>query len=70
MSHLMIHTICLSDFDFRLKPLFVSVDMSNFKDGRVHFRNSGMKGLIVNTCRMLFCGVLVLFYFLLCFCLD
>ena len=36
-------------FNFRLKPLFVSVDMSKFKNGRVHFRNSGMKGLHVQT---------------------
>ena len=28
-----------------LKPLFASVDMSKFKDGRIHFRNWGMTGL-------------------------
>ena len=34
-------------FDFRQnKPLFASVDMSKLKEGRVHFRNSGMKRLI------------------------
>ena len=32
-------------FDFRLEPLLTSMDMSKFKDGRAHFRNSGMKGL-------------------------
>ena len=32
-------------FDLRLKPLFSSTDMSIVKDGRVHFRNSGTKGL-------------------------
>ena len=31
--------------DFRLKPLFTSVDKSKFKNGRVHLRNSGMAGL-------------------------
>ena len=36
---------CHYAFDFTLKPLFEAVDMSKFKDGRVHFRNSGMKGL-------------------------
>ena len=40
-----IYTVCHSVFDFRLKPLFASVNMSKFKDGRVHFRNFGMKGL-------------------------
>ena len=28
-----------------LQPLFATLDMYNFKDGSVHFRNSGMKGL-------------------------
>ena len=32
-------------FYFRPKPLFASVDISKFKDGRVHLRNSGMKQL-------------------------
>ena len=41
-----IYTVCHSKFDFRLKPLFASVDVSMFMDERVHFRNSGMKGLI------------------------
>ena len=44
-SHLIwIYTVCHSDFNFRLKPLFASVDMSKFKDGGVHIRNTGMKG--------------------------
>ena len=41
-----IYTVCHSVFDIRLKPLFASVNMSRFKDGRVHFRNLGMQGLI------------------------
>ena len=41
-----IYTVCHSVIDFRLKPLCASVDMSKLKDGRVHFRNSGMKRLI------------------------
>ena len=41
-----IYTVCHSVFHFRLQALFASVDMSKFKDGRVHFRNSGVKGLI------------------------
>ena len=46
MSHLIrIYTVCHSVFDFRLKPLFASVDMAKFRDGRVHLKNSGMKGL-------------------------
>ena len=32
-------------FYFRLNPIFVSVDMSKFKDESVHLRNSGMKWL-------------------------
>ena len=39
-----IYTICHSDFDFRLKHQIALVDKSKFKDGRFHFRNSGMKG--------------------------
>ena len=42
-----IYTVCHSVFDFRLKPLFASVDKSKFKNGRVQFRNSRMKGLII-----------------------
>ena len=38
-------TVCHSVFDFTVKPLFKTVVRSKFKDGRVHFRNSGMKGL-------------------------
>ena len=40
-----IYIVCHSVFDLRLKPLFTAVDMSEFKDGSVHFRNSGLKGL-------------------------
>ena len=40
-----IYIVCHSVFDFRLKPLFVSVGKPEFKNGIVHFRNSGMKGL-------------------------
>ena len=48
-SHLIwIYTVCHSVFDFRMQPLFASVDMSKFKDVRVHSRNSGMKGLSYN----------------------
>ena len=37
-----IYTVCHSVIDFfLLKPLFATMDESNFKDGRVHFRNSG-----------------------------
>ena len=32
-------------FNFTLEPLFASGDKSKFKDGRVHFRNSDVKGL-------------------------
>ena len=41
-SHLDLHYF---HFDFRLKALFASaVGMSNFKNRRVHVRNSGGKG--------------------------
>ena len=40
-----IYTVWHSVSDFRLKPLFASVDKSKFKNGRFHFWNSGMKGL-------------------------
>ena len=36
-------------FYFRLKPFFLSADMSKFKDGRLHFRNSGTKGFMSET---------------------
>ena len=36
-----IYTVCHFVFDFRLKPLFALVDMSQFSDGRVYFRNLG-----------------------------
>ena len=44
-----IYTVCNSVFDIWLASLFALVDMSKFKDGRVHFRNSGMKGLIAES---------------------
>ena len=48
MSRLIrIYAVCHSVFDFKLKALFASVDMSKVKDGMVHFRNSEMKGLSV-----------------------
>ena len=31
-------------FDFGLKPLFGIMVLTKIKDGRVHFRNSGMNG--------------------------
>ena len=42
-------------FSLRPKPLFASVDMSKFKDERVHFRNSGMRELVLkgNLCRFI-----------------
>ena len=42
-----IYTVCHSVFVFYLIPLFAAMDMSKFKDGRVIFRNLGMKGLII-----------------------
>ena len=32
-------------FFFLLKTIFASVDKTKFKNDRVHFRNSGVKGL-------------------------
>ena len=47
-----IYTVCHFVFDFfRLIPVFASVDMSIFKDGRVHFRNALMKELITTLSR-------------------
>ena len=40
-----IYTVYYFIFDFRLKLLFVLMDISKFKDRRAHFRNSGEKGL-------------------------
>ena len=43
-SHQDLH--CLSSFnDFELKNLLTTKDMTKYKDGRVHFRNSRVKGL-------------------------
>ena len=44
-SHQGLHCLPFFFFDFRLKPLFASVGKSRFKNGRVHLRNSGVKGL-------------------------
>ena len=40
-----IYSVCRSVFQTEMKPLFASVDMSKYKDRRIHFRNSGRKGL-------------------------
>ena len=42
-------TVCNSVFDFRLKPLFAPVDMSKFKDGRVHQKIRGERVNVVVT---------------------
>ena len=42
-------------FDFWLRPLFRTMVRIRFKDGRVHFRNSGMKGLELAKNRNLKC---------------
>ena len=47
-SHLDLHCLPFFGFDFKLKPLFASVDMSKFGDRRVHFRKSGMAVLTPN----------------------
>ena len=45
-SHLIwIYTVCFSAFDFGLNPLFATMDMFKFKDGRVQFLNLRLKGL-------------------------
>ena len=36
---------CQSILDFLSTPLFATTDVSKSKDGRVHFRNAGVKGL-------------------------
>ena len=36
-----IYTVCHSDIDFWLKPLFATMDVSKFRGGRVHFINTG-----------------------------
>ena len=41
-SHQDLHCLA-SVFDFKLKSLFASVDMSKFKDGRVFLKNSGIE---------------------------
>ena len=49
LSHQDLHCspFCL---DFRLKQVFALVVMFKFKIGRVHFINSGMKGLRNHVC--------------------
>ena len=42
-SHQDLH--CNSVLDFWLKPLFATMDVSKIRDGRVHVRNPGVKGL-------------------------
>ena len=51
-SHQDLHYLPFGFFDYTLKPLFEAVDMSKFKDGRVHYRNSGMKGLTLDILSM------------------
>ena len=45
-SHQDLHcsAVCL---DFRLRPLFGTMVLTRFKDGRVHFRDTGLKVLKV-----------------------
>ena len=40
-SHQDLH--CHSVIDFGLKHLFATMDVSKFRDGRIHFINSGVK---------------------------
>ena len=40
-----IYTVSNPFIDLCLKPLFATMDLSKFRDGSVHFRNSGMKAL-------------------------
>ena len=47
LSHL--DLLCHSFIAFWLNPLFATMDMSSFRDKRVHLRNSGVKALRVNT---------------------
>ena len=55
-SHRDLH--CNSVIDFWLKPLFVTMDVSKFRDGGVNFKNSGVKG---------FMGIFVNVEFAFCF---
>ena len=46
MSRLIwIYTVSNSVTELQLKHLFATMDVSKFRDGRVHFRNLGVKGL-------------------------
>ena len=40
-----IYTVCHSVFDFWMAAPFATMDVSKFKRRRVHFKNSGAKGL-------------------------
>ena len=44
-SHQDLHCLPFCFFDFGLSPLFTIMGMSKSKDGRVHIRNSEVKGL-------------------------
>ena len=56
MSRLIwIYTVCHSVCAFWQRPLFATVGVPKFKDGRAHFRNSGMKGLTVGKSADLTC---------------
>ena len=43
-----IYTVCHSIIDFWLKPLFATMSLSKFRDGRIHVRNLGNKGLYMS----------------------
>ena len=43
-----IYTVSNPVIDLGLKPLFVMMDVSKFRDGIVHFINSGVKGLMIS----------------------
>ena len=43
LSHQDLHYLPFC-FDFRLRPLFVTLVLTRSKDGQVHFRNTGVKG--------------------------
>ena len=41
-SQIWINTVCCAAFNFGLDPLFSTMDMSKFKDGRVQFIHLGV----------------------------
>ena len=58
MSRLIwIYTVCCSFVEFRLIFLFVTMDVSKFKDGILHCRKLGMKGLNENVLYYLNCPI-------------